>query len=517
MPRSIKKGNFALLKHLPMLAGKAMPVIGSALSVGSAVNRLGKKDYLGAGLDLGSAVVSPFAPMLSIPMDLINVGRDLTGNDNDQDQNITEDEQARRNFMKNAESQFQKDLADPAAGLNSDLYQAISPALQPASDPSIKGQESKKIKDLHDQVRQGLVGLEYITGLKKNKGETFYDAHPVQATATDLLKKSPLIAGALGLGGIAENYRRQWKNMRKTEQAHMSREGNPKVDVTNASELLESDRPDIGRLFGSLKDDPEALQKRLKLLDRLSGQAAGESSLTGKLETHSKAKEEAIKAHTAKMDELKAQLGTSTDRGHVEKMKALMADQSTQHAKDLENVEGLKKKLLSEARQNPASAALEKYVNLQESLRRGNVNGGLSSYIGESDKYIPGFKDLAQKYHATGANQFFDPEILSGIAKEHSGGKFNDTQIRQMVQELADPSNQASGIKRFLAKAKIPATRAALGGIGGITLYQLLKMMQNQNYSGSQMNEWKKNLLKSRGDFEAAQELESSQPQQQLR
>lgn len=500
-----------------MLAGKAMPVIGSALSVGSAANRLGNKDYLGAGLDLSSAVISPFAPMVSLPIDLINMGRDLTNKDNSGDQNNTEEDQARINFMKNAESQLQKDLADPKAGLNSDLYQAISPALLSSSDPSIKQQDSQRIQDLHNQVRQGLVGLEYITGLKKNKGETFYDAHPVQATATDLLKKSPLIAGALGLGGVAENYRRQWKNMRKTEQARMSREGNPKVDVTNASELLESDRPDIARIFGTLKDDPEGLQKRLKILDRLSGQSSGEGSLANKLEMYGKSKEEALKSHTAKMDELKSQLGTSSDRGHVERMKALMADQTTQHTKELETVENLKKKLLSEARQNPGSAALEKYVNLQESLRRGNVNGGLSSYIGEGEKYIPGFKDLAEKYHTTGARQFFDPEILSGIAKEHGGGKFNDTQIRQMIQELADPSNQSSGIKKFLSKAKIPITRAAIGGLGGVTLYQLLKMMQNQNYSPQQMNEWKKNLLKSRGDFDAAQELEGAAPQQQLR
>ena len=517
----IKKGNFALLKHLPMLAGKTMPVLGSALSVGSAANRLSDGDYLGAGLDIGSAITSPFAPMLSLPIDIVNMGRDMLKGDNYNDNTNARDEKyERRNFMKNAASQLEQDLANPQAGLDSDLYQTISPMISSEGATPRNAAESKRLSDLHNQVRQGLVGLEYMTGLKKNKGETFYDAHPVEATATDALSGSLPAAGALGLAGVGENYRRQWANMRKTEPAQMARSGNPGVDVTNASELLESDRPDIARIFGSYKDDSEGLQKRLKLLDRLQKQHAPGSpeSFTGKLHGYNTAKENAVAAHTSKMDELKAQMGTgSVDRGHVERMKALMAEQNSQHQKELETIEGIKKKLLSEAKQNPASAALEKYVNLQESLRRGNINGGLSSYIGEQGSHIPGFKDLAQKYNVTGAQQFFDPEILSEIAKENSGGKFNSEQIKNMISGLEDPSNITSGLRRFWSKAKIPTTRAAIAGAGGASLYHLLKMMQNQNYSKQQMTEWKKNLLKSRGDFDAAQELEGAAPQQQLR
>jgi hypothetical protein len=522
MPEHIKKGSFALLKHLPMLAGKTIPVLGSVLSAGSAVNRLGSGDLLGAGLDIGSAITSPFAPMLSLPIDLINTGRDiLNSNDNVSSTDALNEKLERKNFMKNAASQFAQDLADPQAGLDSDLYQAISPIISTGTQGQQSPVEAKRLSDLHNQVRQGLVGLEYMTGLKKNKAETFYDAHPVEATATDALKNSLPAAAALGLGGVAENYRRQWSNLRKTEPAQMSRSGNPGVDVTNASELLESDRPDIARLFGTLKDDSEGMQKRLKLLDRLQRQHAPGSpeSFTGKLQAYNKAKEDAVAAHTSKINELQSKLNTGavSDRGQVESVKALMASQTAQHQKELETLEGVKKKLLAEARQNPSSAALEKYVNLQESLRRGNINGGLSSAIGEQGTHIPGFKDLAQKYNVTGAQQHFDPEILAEIAKENSGGKFTSEQIKNIVSELENPANATSGLRRFWSKAKIPTTRAAIAGAGGLSLYHLLKMMQNQNYSGSQMNEWKKNLLKSRGDFEAAQELESSQPQQQLR
>jgi hypothetical protein len=46
---------------------------------------------------------------------------------------------------------------------------------------------------------------------------------------------------------------------------------------------------------------------------------------------------------------------------------------------------------------------------------------------------------------------------------------------------------------------------AALGGTG---LYNLLKSMQNQAYPDNKVREWKKTLLKSRGDFAGAEQIQ---------
>lgn len=172
---------------------------------------------------------------------------------------------------------FQQDLLNPSAGTSSDLYHAVTPLITSSDENTLKGYDAERITKLKEDVRKGLVGLEYLTGAKSNKGETFYDAHPVQAVLTDVLKKSPLIGAGAALGGIGTNYLRQMQNMMSTEKAQMARANNPQ-DPTNPNNLLDSSRgplrEDIARTFGELSDDlkvsPELRFRRLDDLEQRS-------------------------------------------------------------------------------------------------------------------------------------------------------------------------------------------------------------------------------------------------------
>ena len=267
------------LKRLP--AG-----LGSLVNLYSAATRFGEKDYLGTGLELASAASGaiPFVGQgISFGLDAINLARDIsklkgeatdtdkfldlkqdnfvTGGDKFQD---LKDDNFMSYNMKTAVTQFRQELNTPEAGLNSDLYKAIEPVIATEDESSLNPEDLSRTKNLKDQVRKGLVGLEYLTGLKSNKAETFYDKHPGYAVGSDVIKNAPLLGLTVGGGMGLTNYLRQWSNMRKTEPAKMSRSENP-LDSTNPANLLNS-TGEHSRLFGDLEGN---LEQRLKILDRL--------------------------------------------------------------------------------------------------------------------------------------------------------------------------------------------------------------------------------------------------------
>lgn len=168
---------------------------------------------------------------------------------------------------------FREDLSNPSAGTTSDLYHAVTPLISSSDENTLKGYDAERINRLKEEVRKGLVGLEYLTGAKSNKGKTFYDEHPVQATLTDVLKNSPVIGAGVALGGIGTNYLRQMQNMMSTEKAQMARANNPQ-DPSNPTNLLDSSRgplrEDIARTFGELSDDLKVSpERRFRRLDDL--------------------------------------------------------------------------------------------------------------------------------------------------------------------------------------------------------------------------------------------------------
>lgn len=510
--------------------GKELPFgIGSAVSGVSAVNRLFHKDYLGAGLDLGSAALSPW-PGAATGIDLVNFTRDMLKpeheglKDQPKDNRFINPEEANNEQqayrfinpenMKTA-SQFQQDLEDPAGGTTSDLYKAVAPLISSNEDHHLTGHDARRTKHLKEQVRQGLVGLEYMTGLKKNVGESFYDKHPTEAVLTDTLQHSVPIGAAVAGGGILTNYLRQMRNMGKTEPASMARANNPQ-DVTNAANLLNpaakatEARGDISRLFGSIEENP---QKRLELIDQLKGGdgpsfAAAHKDILGR---HA----QAVNEHSSSMAQLQAQLAATKDPEAHKHIESLMRAGGDTHKLHLSQLEQESKQLLAEAKKHPASAGLHKYVHLHEALRRAREKGGLQGNIGEGLKTLGGVQDLFEKYHVTGAQPHFSKELAKDLIHEYAGSHAKPEELSKFMsgalEDLSSPTHQSSGLRKAFARIKGPLGYGALAAAGGTGLYQLLKSMQNQNYSPAQTAEWKKTLLKSRGDFDSADRIDAEQ------
>jgi hypothetical protein len=489
------------------LMARDMPLLGAGISAVSAGNRLFNGDILGAGLDVGSAIANPFAgpgTLISTGLSGINMLRDMSGSD--------EPKKRKHEFMKAAaQTQFARDMSDPSAGTDSDLYKTIAPLISSESDEDLSGYDAARTNDLKSQVRKGLVGLEYVTGLKKNTGNTFYDEHPVQAVLSDTLKKSVPIGAAAGAGALGINYLRQMANMRKTEPAKMSRTDNP-VDATNPANLLKAKgsdvRPDIARVFGDLEANPEL---RLSLIDKLNKADESNSFLKGHRDLE--AQKAALTAnHETKRQELQKMLESSGDTKDVNRIKALLNTHNEAHAQELAKIEGARKALHTSAHQSQGARALENYANLSESLRRAKEQGGLKGRIGEGLKHLGGVSDLIEKGNITGASPHFNEELLHNVIRENLGSHLVDPEWQKFregaLREIADPAHQASGLRKAFSRAKIPLAIGAGTALGGTALYHLIKAIQDQSYSQQKMNDWKKTLLQSRGDFEGAKQYE---------
>jgi hypothetical protein len=515
---------------------KRIPYLGSLVNLYSAASRFGAGDYLGTGLDLGSAVFNTI-PVIgnaaSLGLDSINLIRDISNareeiptedrfSDLKQDNLIAggdrfqdlKDDNFMRDTMKTAASQFQQDINNPTAGLESDLYKSIAPVISSEDEEAMPPGDLARTNNLKDQVRKGLVGLEYLTGLKSNKGETFYDKHPGYAVGSDLAKNAPLLGAAVGGTMLGTNLLRQWSNMRKTEPAKMSRSENP-LDRTNPANLLDSSG-EHSRLFGDLEGN---LEQRLGILDRLNNKTNADDAFLKRHKDLSLAKNNAIAANEQQFNLLKDTLSKTTDRKELAKLESMMRAQSQAHAQDLAKYDKAIKGLVEEAKASSGNSGLRKYVNLSESLRRANEKGGLKQMIGEGLGSFGGIADLAEKYHITGANPHFDRELLQNIAMEHAGSRASANQVERflnkIVPQLADQKHQASGLSKAFSRAKLPLLTGAGIAAGGYGLYNLLKSMQEQTYAKPQLEEWKKNLRHSRGDFsdeETQQESPSAQP-----
>ena len=431
------------------------------------------------------------------------------------------------------ENRFRKDLEDPNAGTNSDLYSTIAPMISPDTDQGMSKNDTARIDDLQNQVRKGLVGLEYATGLKHNTGETFYDKHPAQAVASDVSSDAvPIGLGVAGLG-IGSNMLKERKNMHMTEPASMSRKENPLGDSSNPSRLLDpttgAAREDIARMFGDFENNPE---KRLELIDRLNKQdKTHPASLTARHENLKAFKNKAIGQHEAHVQDLMDRLEYSSPT-EVKKIEAQLRAAKEHHASILGDLDKIKNKIFSEARSSGGAAALPGYVDVHESLQRAKTKGGLKSYHGEglhggkggliSDtlKHVaPGsyeaIGDLLEKRKITGAHPHFDENLIKDIVREYrGGGDFSSLDpkgkafVETTLKRLQDPAHQASGIRKLFSRVKAPLAAGAATTAGLMGLHQLLKAIQNQSHSSEQIKDWKKTLLQSRGDFDAANQIQ---------
>lgn len=522
-----KQAYFApIAKYVPRLIGHQLPFgVGSAISLASAVSRLGDQDLAGAGLDALSGITGILPGVglpLSLAADLVNLSRDVSR------EGTTDSTRSNKiNLMNRSSniktSDFKEDISTSIPSENSTFYKSLSPVLDSGLSEIQSPEDLNRINSLKNEVRKGLISLDYLTGQKKNKAESYYDANPAAAVGLDLLKKAPTVgAGVAGIG-VLENLRRQAKNMKLLEPAKMSRTDNP-LDPTNPSELLNPQgkrpaRSDISSIFG---DFDQNTQKRLELLDRVQGNTGNSFAARYK----SLLDAEKALGGTADMDRLNTELKDALEReaaGGGKKQRKKLSKQPSSgkiknllnyHTTGLENqrkaIEDAKNKLLQEAQASSGNTALQKYVNLHESLRRSG--GNLKGYIGEGLGPLSGIADLAEKYHITGANPNFDRALLTDIALHHGGAARPEQMQKFLSNTLSNLSETApaSGFTRFFRRNKLPLLfGGGLAAAGG--LYPLIKNMQLSKYPKSKINEWKKTILKSRGDFEAVKALEEQE------
>ena len=437
-------------------------------------------------------------------------------------------------------SSFQKDLTSPEAGKDSELYRAISPLLDLNNLPEGKTKfDQERIEKLKNDLRQGTLGLEYLTGLKNNKVETFFDSHPIQATTSNILGN----AGKLGLGvaggGTLINALRHWKNFNKTENANDARSNDPKQQMgskLNSSKLnpINNDGrampvdEDLLRIFGSANVAPPEvgelnfteLEKRVRILDQVAGSQARPAgqNFTDRLQPLKK--------------EYRAALAIPypTARDKEDALKVI-------HDKI--------RNLMNETRGSKELGALKGYAGMATDLQRlkdkgETLKGGVGSSIGDkllaNDKVdsflsrLPAGLQSAIKSAIPSSAQPVEELTRRRILKQQPNNYSEET-LKDILSDthnldFSGPSptdktkvfergafgatgalKNQSRLNRVLRFAGAPvAVGAGIAG-AGMGMNALLKLIQSKVYGKDQISEWKRNALKAKGEFEEANRI----------
>ena len=423
---------------------------------------------------------------------------------------------------------FQRDLVSPDVGTNSELYRAIAPLidLNRLSTPKTKF-DQEKLDKLKNDLRQGTLGLEYLTGLKKNKVETFFDTHPTQATASNVLGSAGGAGLGLAMGGPVINALRQWKNFSKTENAFHARRADPKQEAGSRLSAVSPEgkaRPideDILRVFGSgtpendivggsagkpgLKSknilNTDALAKRMQGLDEVSGVHTKSPGFQQELATALKVKDPAVRLAEVKklMDSTRGTKAYGALKSYV--------DLHTDLQRLRDNGKGLKGGFGSSL--GDRLIANDGFENIVAKLPTG-LQASIRSLIPHSGQ---GFEDLVRKRISLAQPGHVSEDMLKRVAGDVYGVDSINPQSRTdkvfnraVFSPVGALKNQQAH-NRFLRMVGGPALMGAGVAGAGLGLNALLKMLQSKTYGSDQINEWKRNVLKSKGEFEEANRI----------
>jgi hypothetical protein len=423
---------------------------------------------------------------------------------------------------------FHSDINSPGGGTNSELYRAIAPMLDIDRIPVPKNvYDRDRIEKLKEDLRKGSVGFEYLTKLKNNKVETFYDNHPIQAVTSNILNNSAGIGAGVALGTPVINGLRQWRNLAKTENAYHARRSDEAQKAENklvptgkegrstpvtdqeTLNLFGSAHPDEGITAGGQKyiANEDALKRRAKTLDMVD--PAPKTLPKGKAGA-------GVGAFTADLNKV---LKMPKGPGRSVKLNKLMYN----------------------TRGTDAQKALVQWAELNKDLSEGTarkLKGGFGSSVGDrilsSDLYQKGIDALPEKYapgakavinsliphsfkgiedlttkriHQQGIN--YSPDMMKKLVSHNLKG-LTDSQKkvieRGLLENLNNPNMGRSSVK--LLKMLGPGALAGAGIAGaGMGLNSLLKLIQSKVYGPEQIADWKRNSLKARGEFEEAQKI----------
>jgi hypothetical protein len=415
--------------------------------------------------------------------------------------------------MPNDLTNFQKDLNNPDSGLKSEIHRAIRPFTEGVELNSFQDPYNiEKIKKLKQDVRRGVVGLEYLTGLKNNDVETFYDAHPVQALVTDAAGNAGKLGLAAALGIPAVNVYRQYKNFKETEPAYHARRSDPEQRADSklyrkpSKNGLQPLDEDIVRVFGDMEDVnvPENITRRLDMLSYVDSKF-DKSKFIEKVEALETARaggdERAIAAATRDLGQALEMTRSSTASKNLRDYVDLHRDISDLRSKGV----SLKGDVLGGAGDKLRGTLSGKITDIRSSSpTAGNL---IESMLPSSNQ---GLEDLIRKRIVDK-----NPNALNHIALEKVIGDAMDIDTTSASPEALKLKETLSTFKHKpntglykLVRRFGPSAALGLGITGaGMGLHKLLNMLQSGMYGDDKIKEWKRNNLKARGEFEKAEAI----------
>lgn len=433
---------------------------------------------------------------------------------------------------------FQKDLVTPGSGTNSELYRAIAPLIDFDRLPEPKNNfDQERLEKLKNDLRQGTLGLEYLTGLKQNKVETFFDSHPVQATVSNILGNGGRAGVGIAAGGSLINALRNWKNFSRTENAYDARQNDSAQSAGNRLSGVGKDgKPkavlddDVVRVFGSGAPSEVTattatngkrkvkglanvsdLQRRMLSLDQVAGSKEKGRSFQNELDKLTK-----IKNPGKRTMAIKALMENTRSSKSYRVLKDYL-DLST----DLQRMADSNKPLKG----NFGSALGDKFFasdrveNILSKLP-GGVQTAIRSIVPHSQK---GFEDLVRKRIVKKYPNHVSEDMLKRIADDVYGTNLSAMAKGDMTQHIPLTAkdkvfNRAvfgptgaiknqGGFNRALRMFGGPAVMGA--GVAGASLglNELLKLIQSKVYGSDKIKEWKRNALKAKGEFEEAERI----------
>jgi hypothetical protein len=428
-------------------------------------------------------------------------------------------------------SSFQKDLVTPGSGTDSELYRAIAPLIDLNRLPQPKTKfDQDRLEKLKNDFRQGTLGLEYLTGLKNNKVETFFDSHPTEATVSNVLGNSGRVGLGVAAGGPLVNALRQWKNLRRENAFHARRkdpaqEAGQRLTPTTSEGKSKPIDEDILRVFGDGRpqNDPDI---------KLPANGGGRSVKTLAIQN-----QDALKRRAEVLDSVSGNYGKPATQNFSAELKKALS------IKDPKKRLVAAKALMEKSRASKSYGNLKHYVDLHTDLQSlrdsGGLKGGFGSSIGDKLFASDKFNNLLNKLPAglqspiksiiphsqQGAEDLIRKRILMSQAGPHS-----EPMLRQIVEDVYGGNISAPKTKndkvfqravfgptgsldnqqrysRYLRMFGGPALMGAGIAGAGLGLNEVMKLIQSKVYGKEKIKDWKRNALKAKGEFEEADRI----------
>jgi hypothetical protein len=414
--------------------------------------------------------------------------------------------------MPNEPISFQQEIDTPGAGTDSELYRAVSPLLDLNRIPESKNNfDRARIDKLKEDLRKGTLGLEYLTGLKSNKAETFYDNHKAQAVTSDVLANSGGIGLGVGAGSAALNFARQRANLLKTVPKHDARRGDA---VQRMETKLSPIDPKDGRALPVTDNDA------LRMFgDTSPGTTAAPASIDNVIK------------RVESLDDIAAVKGDKGPKPYKAQLEKIIGDGKALTPEQIKELTPF----LSSLRGTSEHGTLGQYAELHKDLlAHGNsfkapMGASLgdkfySSSLGDKMQHLP--QAVQNIIHSLVPHSFKGHEdLINKHITSHNPNGVSPALLRKVLTDTGLDEEQIKVVENgLLSRLKNPASRksyskilehvgrpALIGGgiaAGGLGLSHVLKALQGQVYGKEKINDWKRNTLRSRGEFEEANRIQ---------